>query len=78
MNSHVSSFINVFICIDVEKSENEDKIEKICQHDKIVNDNICDDEANVYECDFDGGDCCAEESIKDFCLQCQCFCNTSS
>ena len=62
----------------MEKSENEDKIEKICQHDKIVNDNICDDEANVYECDFDGGDCCAEESIKDFCLQCQCFCNINS
>lgn len=64
--------------LDVEKSENEDKIEKICQHDIIVNDNICDDEANVYECDFDGGDCCAEGSIMELCLQCQCFCNLGS
>ena len=55
------------------KSENEKIIEKKCKHDKIMGDEICDDDANVFECDFDGGDCCGADSIKDFCLQCQCY-----
>ena len=38
-----------------------------------MGDEICDDDANVFECDFDGGDCCGTDSIKDFCLQCQCY-----
>ena len=66
---------NFFQIKDQNKSQNEEKIEKVCRLSKLRGDGICDDEANVYECDFDGGDCCAPNSIMDFCLQCQCYGN---
>ena len=69
-------FFDFFFQIkDQNKSQNEEKIEKVCRLSKLRGDGICDDEANVYECDFDGGDCCAPNSIMDFCLQCQCYGN---
>ena len=68
-------FINHFQLKGQNKSRNEEKIEKVCRRHKQIGDGICDDESNVYECDFDGGDCCATNSIMDFCLQCQCYGN---
>ena len=39
----------------------------------IVGDNFCNDETNIVECNYDGGDCCLSSIIKDRCLQCNCF-----
>lgn len=44
-----------------------------CTYALLLGDGYCDDEANVPECDFDGGDCCAEETNNDYCQVCQCF-----
>ena len=38
----------------------------------FLGDGFCDDQANIYQCEFDGGDCCGE--INDLnCLQCMCL-----
>ena len=39
-----------------------------------INDGICQDETNVPECGFDGGDCCIPQSIMQFkeCQACEC------
>ena len=51
----------------------EEIIEKLCDNELLMNDGICDDKSNTYQCNFDGGDCCKDDTIKDFCLLCQCF-----
>ena len=57
----------------MDTSKNEEIVKKICKFSKVVGDGICDDNANVFECDFDGGDCCGIGTIMDICLKCQCF-----
>ena len=57
--------------LDLETSENEEKVNKICELNKVVGDDICDDNANVFECKFDGGDCCW--GFKGACLKCDCY-----
>ena len=68
-------FENMFISdkIDLDTSKNEEIVKKICKYNTVVGDGICDDNANVFECDFDGGDCCGIGTIMDMCLKCQCF-----
>ena len=57
-----------------EKSDaSEETLQKLCPYEFLMNDGICDDKSNTYQCDFDGGDCCRKDSIMDLCLQCQCF-----
>ena len=44
-----------------------------------INDTICDDENNVPECNYDGGDCCQENPPDDWNVTCsQCECKSSS
>ena len=38
-----------------------------------IGDGYCDDDANNLECNFDGGDCCGDDAITDYCLECQCL-----
>jgi len=40
---------------------------------KSAGDNICDDEANIAECNYDGGDCCGEGKEKWACTICKCL-----
>ena len=40
---------------------------------KSAGDNICDDEANIAECKYDGGDCCGEGKEKWACTICKCL-----
>ena len=46
-----------------------------------VGDGICDDITNIFECDYDGGDCCMSDIIlevnTDLCTECLCYSNTS-
>ena len=45
-----------------------------CPYDNLIGDGFCDDEANDFACDFDGGDCCGPEIVKVQCVQCMCLC----
>ena len=38
-----------------------------------VQDGYCDDDNNIQECNFDGGDCCLEEVLEDYCSICACL-----
>ena len=46
-----------------------------CAKDKIawVGDGTCDDATNSLECNYDGNDCCDEQSNTMYCLACICF-----
>ena len=35
-------------------------------------DGYCDDQYNVIQCNFDGGDCCREDIKRDYCTECIC------
>ena len=50
-----------------------------------VGDGYCDDVNNNNECEWDGGDCCGENIIDDYCYECDCleigdeyFCTTDN
>ena len=38
-----------------------------------IGDGYCDDENNNDDCNFDGGDCCLDEIIADYCTECVCY-----
>ncbi len=38
-----------------------------------IADGYCDDDTNILECDFDGGDCCESEPNMDYCDLCECL-----
>lgn len=44
-----------------------------CAVSSWIGDGLCDDEANILECDYDGGDCCGEDVISDYCTSCECI-----
>ena len=35
-------------------------------------DGFCDDDTNIIECNYDGGDCCLPEVITEYCSECKC------
>ena len=39
----------------------------------LVGNSVCNDETNVEECDFDGGDCCGSCINRNYCSQCMCY-----
>ena len=45
---------------------------KHCEHSYWIQDGHCDDENNVKECDYDGGDCCTDTKQK-YCKECKCI-----
>ena len=45
-----------------------------CKFEDIAGDGLCDDEANIFSCNFDDGDCCGDFDITiSNCIQCKCF-----
>ena len=38
-----------------------------------IGDGSCDDDYNIQECGYDGGDCCGSENVYDFCSLCKCI-----
>ena len=42
-----------------------------------VGDGICDDLTNIFECDYDGGDCCLSDIDTSYCLECICHSNST-
>ena len=50
----------------------------ICHHNTIwVGDKYCDDNLNTRSCNYDGGDCCLQETMLDFCTTCFCHIDES-
>ena len=39
----------------------------------LINNGFCNDETNIADCQYDGGDCCGPCVNKDHCLECLCF-----
>ena len=39
----------------------------------LVSDGLCNDETNIQECNYDGGDCCGYNVNKNHCTECTCF-----
>lgn len=56
----------LFLHLDVNKTNmNEKPGQGDCRYnDLFIGDGICDDIANVFECNFDDGDCCIGENPK--------------
>ncbi len=38
-----------------------------------VGDGYCDDETNIVECGYDGGDCCLSQVVTSYCDICECL-----
>ena len=43
-----------------------------CEYQKIAGDGICNDEANLLDCNFDFGDCCLMAINDAMCADCEC------
>ena len=39
----------------------------------FIGDGVCNDETNIVECGYDGGDCCAYNINSEYCSECTCF-----
>jgi hypothetical protein len=39
----------------------------------LVGNGFCNDDTNIAECDYDGGDCCGYNINSDHCTECTCF-----
>ena len=44
-----------------------------CLLKQWIGDGSCEDEYNIHECGYDGGDCCGSENVYEFCTLCQCL-----
>ena len=44
-----------------------------CMNSELIGDGICDDLNNIQDCQFDGDDCCDENSNFNFCYLCECY-----
>ena len=44
-----------------------------CGEEAWKGDGLCDDFNNNPGCDFDGGDCCGDDVVTDYCAKCECF-----
>ena len=45
----------------------------VCQQQNLVSNGFCNDETNIEECAYDGGDCCGDCIVKDYCTNCSCI-----
>ena len=43
-----------------------------CKYQEITGDGICNDEANLLDCNFDFGDCCLMAINDAMCAECEC------
>ena len=39
----------------------------------LVGNGFCNDDTNIAECDYDGGDCCGYNITSEHCTECTCF-----
>ena len=43
------------------------------EHQSWIGDGYCDDVTNTEVCNYDGGDCCLENVVVDYCIECLCL-----
>ena len=43
-----------------------------CNQTNLIGDGYCNDEVNILDCGYDGGDCCLSLVITDYCTNCTC------
>ena len=43
-----------------------------CPNPSLVDNGLCNDEANNAECNYDGGDCCGACANTEYCTECVC------
>ena len=46
-----------------------------CDQPTLIGDGYCNDETNILDCGYDGGDCCGSCVITDYCTKCECNAN---
>ena len=47
-----------------------------CKQNSFISDGYCNDETNIVECGYDGGDCCGSCINTEYCLNCTCIDDT--
>ena len=45
----------------------------VCYNKSWKDDGYCDDENNYCGCDWDGGDCCGDNVVTEYCETCECL-----
>ena len=60
------------LCKTNGSSSVEEDLPNTCISHEWIGDGVCDDENNVPECDYDGGDCCVDTEQK-HCKVCECI-----
>ena len=50
----------------------------VCENQMYVGDGYCDDENNNLKCNYDGGDCCLDQVLTDYCTICTCYENVTT
>ena len=60
------------LCKITDSSSEEHGKPQSCLHHEWIGDGVCDDENNIPECDFDGGDCCVDTE-QQHCKVCECI-----
>ena len=58
---------------EMTKEEENEGFQSGCQYWHFTNDQVCDDEANTEECNFDFDDCCDYQNDFTSCQECFCY-----
>ena len=66
--AHSLCFFSLFLSLTDEPTTDGD-----CASPSYKSDGECDDENNVVECDYDGGDCCGAYVVTTWCNDCLCL-----
>jgi hypothetical protein len=71
------SYCSVCQCLDpgyyaMTTTASYDYAPASCQ-DAWIGDGYCDDDNNCSSCSYDGGDCCGDSVVTDYCSDCQCL-----
>ena len=66
-------YTNVTKYIEWIENKMEENYLKNCENPSEVANGFCNDETNIPECNFDGGDCCGSCVKKTFCSTCTCL-----
>ena len=60
-------------CLDPRKVEEPRQVEASCKYWAVKGNGFCDDAANTFGCQWDGGDCCGDNVVHGKCDLCNCL-----
>ena len=67
----IESHPTITICPFLKQCESKTS-NSPCQGGNYVGDGYCDDDFNIEECNWDGGDCCGDNVNTQWCRYCKC------